>query len=146
MKTNLKFNAMSILMAELQEAQMWAIYQISLGQDMPNSVTKNDLTMIIKFLFKQLDWIEKEKPSSEPKDILDAETNVHSFYQSKDTSLTEQEPLHLADIYSSNEHQEDQASVRCAENSEACENDQINDKVDIIWELIDIISHLISRF
>ena len=54
MTTNLKFNAMSILMAELQEAQMWAIYQISLGQDMPDSVTKNDLTKIIKFLLKQL--------------------------------------------------------------------------------------------
>ena len=71
MKTNLKFHAMSILMAELQKAQMWAVYQISLGQEMPNSVTKNDLIMIIKFLFKQLDWIEKEKPLSEPKKISD---------------------------------------------------------------------------
>ena len=99
MKTNLKFHAMSILMAELQEAQMWAIYQISLGQEMPNSVTKNDLIMIIKFLFNQLDWIEKEKPSSEPESSSDAEANVKVFYQYKDTSLTEQEPLHLADIF-----------------------------------------------
>ena len=123
MKTNLKFHAMSILMAELQEAQMWAVYQISLGQEMPNSVTKNDLIVIIKFLFKQLDWIEKEKPSSEPKKISDAETNVNSFYQHEDTSLTEQEPLHLADISSANGHQEDQASERCAEDSEACKNE-----------------------
>ena len=115
MKTNLKFNAMSILMAELQETQMWAIYQISLGQDVPSYVTKNDLTVIIKFLFKQLDWIEKEKPSSEPKSSSDAETNVHSFHQDRDNSLTEQEPLHLADISTGNGLQEDQASERCTE-------------------------------
>ena len=66
MKISLKFNAMSILMAELQQTQMWAIYQISLGQDMPDSVTKNDLIKIIELLLKQLDWIEKDEASRKP--------------------------------------------------------------------------------
>ena len=61
MKIRLKFNAMSILMAELQATQKWAIYQLSLGQDMPDSVTKNDLIKVIELLLKKLDWIEKTK-------------------------------------------------------------------------------------
>ena len=67
MKIRLKFNAMSILMAELQATQKWAIYQLSLGQDMPDSVTKNDLIKIIELLLKQLDWIEKDEVSTKPK-------------------------------------------------------------------------------
>ena len=54
MKINLKFKAMSILMAGLQETQMWAVYQMGMGNEMPLSVTKDDLTCIIAFLFKQL--------------------------------------------------------------------------------------------
>ena len=56
---------MSILMAGLQETQMWAVYQMGMGNEMPISVTKEDLTCIIEFLFKQLDWIE-EGPSNQP--------------------------------------------------------------------------------
>ena len=59
MKVNLKFKAMSILMAGLQETQMWAIYQMGMGNEMPSSVTKEDLTCIIAFLFKQLDWVDE---------------------------------------------------------------------------------------
>ena len=54
---------MSILMAGLQETQMWAVYQMGMGNEMPISVSKEDLTCIIVFLFKQLDWIGDESPS-----------------------------------------------------------------------------------
>ena len=52
-------------MAGLQETQMWAVYQMGMSNEMPSSVTKEDLTCIIEFLFKQLDWID-EGPSSQP--------------------------------------------------------------------------------
>ena len=55
--------AMSTLMTDLQETQMWAVYQMGMGNEMPISVTKEDLTCIIAFLFKQLDWIDEESPS-----------------------------------------------------------------------------------
>ena len=64
MKINIKFQAMSILMAELQEPQMWAIYQMGIGNEMPGSGTKTDITCIIAFLFKILDWIEDRDQSS----------------------------------------------------------------------------------
>ena len=54
---------MSILMAGLQETQMWAVYQMGMGNEVPSSVTKEDLTCIIAFLFKQLDWIDEESPA-----------------------------------------------------------------------------------
>ena len=60
MKINLKLKAMSILMAGLQETQMWAIYKMGMGNEMPSGVTKEDLTCIIAFLFKQLNWIDDE--------------------------------------------------------------------------------------
>ena len=54
---------MSILKAGLKETQMWAIYQMGTGNEMPSGVTKEDLICIIAFLFKQLDWIDEESPS-----------------------------------------------------------------------------------
>ena len=56
---------MSLLMAGLQETQMWAVYQMGMGNKMPASVTKEDLTSIITFLFKQLDWIDDKESSSQ---------------------------------------------------------------------------------
>ena len=53
---------MSTLMAGLQETQMWAIYQMGTGNEMPSRVTIEDLTCIIAFLLKQLDWIDEESP------------------------------------------------------------------------------------
>ena len=86
MKISLKFNAMSILMAELQETQMWAIYQISSGQDMPDSVTKNDLIKIIELLLKQLGWIEKDEASTKLKISLDSQdTGVRIDSHEKDS-------------------------------------------------------------
>ena len=58
MKINLKYKAMSILMSSLNETQMWAVYQLGMDNEIPSRVTKADLTSIIVFLFKQLDWIE----------------------------------------------------------------------------------------
>ena len=84
MKISLKFHAMSILMAELQETQMWAIYQLSLGQDVPDSVTKNDLMKIIELLLKQLDWIEKDEASRKQTTSLDADTDVQMDSMEKD--------------------------------------------------------------
>ena len=65
MKINLKLKAMSILTSCLNETQMWAVYQMGMGNEIPSSVTKEDLTCIIAFLFKQLDWVD-EVPSSQP--------------------------------------------------------------------------------
>ena len=69
---------MSILMAGLQETQMWAVYQMGMGNEMPLSVTKEDLTCIIAFLFKQLDWIDEESPSHtsvESQSLADSQNN-----------------------------------------------------------------------
>ena len=52
MSFNIKFKALSVLMSGLQDTQMWVIYQMASGKDMPNSVTKMDLIKIIAFLFK----------------------------------------------------------------------------------------------
>ena len=61
MKVNLKFKAMSILLAGLPDTQMLAIYHMGMGDEIPASVTKADLTSIIAFLFKELDWIEHQE-------------------------------------------------------------------------------------
>ena len=45
---------MSILMTELKETQMWAIYQMGTGDKMPVSVTKNDLTCKIALSFEEI--------------------------------------------------------------------------------------------
>ena len=58
MKINLKLRALSVLISGLQDAQMWVIYQMASGNDLPDSITKMDLIKIIEFLFKHLDWIE----------------------------------------------------------------------------------------
>ena len=51
---------MKILVDELQPNQMGAFYLMSLGVDMPDAVTKTDLTSIITFLCKKLCWVEEE--------------------------------------------------------------------------------------
>ena len=54
----LKFEAMQILMEELQQNELWAIYLMGLGKEMTEKVTKANLTNIIKVLCKNLKWIE----------------------------------------------------------------------------------------
>ena len=61
----LGFEAMQILMGELQQFQIQAIYFIGQGQEMPETVTKVDLTNIIRVLCKILGWIEAERSPKE---------------------------------------------------------------------------------
>ena len=61
----LGFEAMQILMGELQQFQIQAIYFIGQGQEMPETVTKVDLTNIIRVLCKILGWIEAESSPKE---------------------------------------------------------------------------------
>ena len=56
----LKANIMAILLAELHPNQMGAFYLMRLGVEMPDTVSKTDLTNIITFLCKKLCWIEEE--------------------------------------------------------------------------------------
>ena len=60
MKIKLKFNVIKILMKELNQSEMWAIYLMGLGQEIPDKVTKFDLIKIIHLLCKKLDWIDEE--------------------------------------------------------------------------------------
>ena len=54
----LTYEAMQILMEELQQNEMWAIYLMGLGKEMTEKITKTDLTNIIWVLCKNLQWIE----------------------------------------------------------------------------------------
>ena len=60
----LKFEAVQII-RELQEIEASAIFLMALGQEMPDSVSKVDLTKIIHFLCKKLSWIQEESGSEE---------------------------------------------------------------------------------
>ena len=63
----LTFGAMQILVKELQENEIWAIYLLGLGQDMPEKVTKSNLINIIKVLCKNLNWIDQENLDHTPR-------------------------------------------------------------------------------
>ena len=53
-------------MKELNQSEMWAIYLMGLGKEIPDKVTKFDLIKIIHLLCKKLDWIdEDEEPMEE---------------------------------------------------------------------------------
>ena len=56
----LKSRIMDYLVKELRPNQMLAIFLIGMGKEMPESITKVDLTELITFLFQKLDWSEKE--------------------------------------------------------------------------------------
>ena len=58
MKMRLNFSAMAYLVAELTKNEMWAIYVMGCGKEMPDQVSKADLVRIIHVLCKKLDWIE----------------------------------------------------------------------------------------
>ena len=64
-KLKLNFEAMQILMGELQPIQIQAIYFIGQGQEVPDTVTKVDLTDIIRALCQILGWIETASCSKE---------------------------------------------------------------------------------
>ena len=60
----LKETAIAVLLAELHTSQMVAMYVMASGSEMPESVSKSDLTEIIFVLCRKLDWIKEEKGSS----------------------------------------------------------------------------------
>ena len=51
----LNFSGMAYLVAELTKNEMWAIYLMACGREMPDQVTKADLVRIIRVLCKKLD-------------------------------------------------------------------------------------------
>ena len=91
MKVNIKFEALSVLMTGLKDTQMWVIYQMASGKNLPDSVTKMDLLKIIIFLFKQLDWIEDKEDSIEPDSATINDTEVTNHTQ--DTANGSIEPF-----------------------------------------------------
>ena len=60
----LKETAIAVLLTELHTSQMIAMYVMASGSEMPESVSKSDLTEIIFVLCRKLDWIKEEKDSS----------------------------------------------------------------------------------
>ena len=54
----LQFKAIQNLMPLLKPQAMSAIYLMGLGKELPESVSKSDLTEVISVLCKRLDWIE----------------------------------------------------------------------------------------
>ena len=64
-KMKLNSQGMQILIGELQQNEMCAIYLMGLGKEMTDCITKLDLTRIISILCKKLNWIEVEEDSLE---------------------------------------------------------------------------------
>ena len=64
-KIKLKSEALHLLLDKLNANQMRAILTLGSGNQMPDEVTKLDLTIIIVVLCQQLDWIEEEECLSE---------------------------------------------------------------------------------
>ena len=60
-KVKLRFEGIQTLIKELTESQMLAFYFMGLGNEMPERVTKFDLTGIIQVLCKKLNWIEEQE-------------------------------------------------------------------------------------
>ena len=60
LKVKLKFDVIKLLMNELNQSEMWAIYLMGLGKELPDKVTKVDLIQIIHLLCKKLDWVDEE--------------------------------------------------------------------------------------
>ena len=57
----LKAKAFQILQSELQPNEMFAIYAMTKGKELPKSVTRMDLTNIIEVLCKKLGWFEDDQ-------------------------------------------------------------------------------------
>ena len=66
MKLKLNFQAMQILTSELTSNEMWAIYLMGQGEDLPESVAKTDLTKIIVVLCTRLKWIREDHELNMP--------------------------------------------------------------------------------
>ena len=62
---NLNFQGMQILMEELQQQEMWAIYLMGHGKEMTDVVSKLNITRIICVLCQKLNWIEEDMESDD---------------------------------------------------------------------------------
>ena len=60
LRVRLNVVAIQVLAAELQPVEMAAVHLMALGKEMPESVSKLDLTRIIFCLCKKLNWIERD--------------------------------------------------------------------------------------
>ena len=78
----LNSQGMQILIGELQQNEMCAIYLMGLGKEMTDCITKLDLTRIISILCKKLNWIEVEEDSLENwfnKEVITAIENNSNY-------------------------------------------------------------------
>ena len=89
-------------MKELNQNEMWAIYLMGLGKEIPDTVTKFDLSKIIHLLCKKLDWIDEdeehmdqENGSQHTPDAQTIEENV-SNDRSKTDGCYESNSVHSA--------------------------------------------------
>ena len=57
----LNSQGMQILMEELHQNEVWAIYLMGQGKEMTDAISKTDLTRIICVLCKKLNWTEEQK-------------------------------------------------------------------------------------
>ena len=85
----LKAKVMQILVADLQPNLIGAFYIMSSGIEMPDTVTKTDLTNIISFLCKKLDWIEElnETTSAKPSEEKYEKSMSHDHNNSFDSEI-----------------------------------------------------------
>ena len=60
-RIRLNFKAMQVLYAELPPHELEAMHLMVLGKEMPDKITKQDLTVLIAFLCHKLDWIEEDE-------------------------------------------------------------------------------------
>ena len=79
----LHFDAMQILMAELQPKEMSAIYNaihsIGVGKDIVDTVSKQDLIKMIGFLCQKLGWIEYYEEVTKPPNPSEKEANLKTL-------------------------------------------------------------------
>ena len=102
----LKFEAMQILMEELQQNEMWAIYLMGLGKAMTEKVTKANLTNIIKVLCKNLKWIEELQ---DEEDSNQDNSHSHSATSAEDASKQHLDNVeYTAEDPTENTYQDDQ--------------------------------------
>ena len=59
-KIKLNRTGLQTLLADLSNHSMWAIHFMELGTEMSDLVTKTELTKIIAYTFKKLDWLDEE--------------------------------------------------------------------------------------
>ena len=62
-RIRLNFKAMQVLFDELPPHELEAMHLMVLGKEMPDKITKQDLTVLIAFLCRKLDWIEEDETS-----------------------------------------------------------------------------------